>query len=863
MRILNKCCTTPVYLSFVVLATYALYGCGGEGGAGSSANSGSNNQNQTLTLSAQDASYSTEHAELFEVDLTSKVFSSNGSGFTLNDVEVLSNNNNCQIESKTDSTFVIKATDTKVCNYRYHVTPKASVTGNHSSQASFKTINGGIESASSAITRVAVSSNPNTTELIPVSDTALVNDSITVNLEDKLKNVGYDLGSEFELTDLVLPYGHSSSAEINANNNQLIDYTPEQGFTGIDRVLYTLEDTANGLVLMGIVDIAIGYEANQGFTITENIEYPDTVDVSTSIEIDISEFVSSDDGDDFQLVYVESFNAEATLKDPLDITNKIIIFQASTPGYHYISFAVSDHNGVYDMGLIRVEVVDPNQSARWGAIPHLADLYTAPLTAVDAANKGLPYDSKVSDSGYTPAIDMAGLRYVTADTYCKSIGASLPTLAQLTQMTTDIKVQAPHNWPVKSAYLAYDDVSELPAWVDLSDNAPVISGLVTTTDYYYGTCIKQGLVTVLPESDTEVVADGVDVGRVIVELKLGNEVRPNAVVTASVTGQVQAQLDNTTQTTNNQGVAEFQLTSLKAETVTLTLDVGGVTETHDVKFIGDEKTAEVKSEATIDTAPYTSAEGGEVTATLTDENSNPIVGYSVTSEVSSGIHPDTQNTVTPILIDEAGKTDESGEQKFRVKWDSRYATPTTNMTFDVTSSYTTSTDKETNATSKVTFNAYLCGGQVGDDDVTNAAGACIKIAENDGKLFTGTPSVPFLQAIGYSGYIGTFTEDGSTGPSGSFARFTNSEAASLCTQYNTIKLNGKSDWRLATSTELSALFSSTSSLGMFAVKGWATNTHYWSLTQNGSDYYDVSLYLGYVYSSSPSDQRYASCVSGS
>lgn len=89
-------------------------------------------------------------------------------------------------------------------------------------------------------------------------------------------------------------------------------------------------------------------------------------------------------------------------------------------------------------------------------------------------------------------------------------------------------------------------------------------------------------------------------------------------------------------------------------------------------------------------------------------------------------------------------TDSQGEQKVSVKWDSQYQTPTTN---------------------EVTFNAYLCGGQVGDDDKANAAGDCIKIAKSNGKLYTGSPIVSFLQAIGYK-YGDTQTENGTYGPRG-------------------------------------------------------------------------------------------------
>ncbi|MCK8086006.1 Ig-like domain-containing protein [Vibrio sp. 1CM8B] len=847
-------------LGVVVSIALTLFGCGGEGSEGSVTSSATS---QNATVSAQDATYSTGYANLYEVDLSSKVLSSTGGGFTLNEVEILSHDDSCQIESKTESGFVIRAEDTKVCDYRYHVSPKTLSSMSGSGEAPMAMSDSSSEASSSAITRVAVSSDPSATELIPISETTLVNESVGVLLKEQLAKTGYSLDDQFVLTEITLPYDLGSVATIDENDLQVIDYTPPTDFTGVDRVLYTLEDVSNNLVLMGVLDIAIGYQANEGFTIEDNLIYPDTVEVLVSEDIDISDFVTSDDGDDYQLVYVEAFDAEVTAKNPLATNNKIIEFKAYSAGYHYISFGVSDHNGVYDMGLIRVDVIDPNQSAKWGDISYLADLYIGPPTAVDATNAGTVYDQLLVDDGYSPAVNMAGFRYPSAVAYCESQAASLPTVDQLKQMTANTNVQVLHGWPTQATYIAYDDATELPMWVDMADGVNN-SGAVDFTDAYYVTCIKQGLMTLLPGSNTQAVADGVDVASVIVELKLGQELMSGVSVTASV-DSANVSLASDSVTTNSLGIAEFDLTSFKAETVTLTLDVTGITQAYDVTFIGDETTAKVTSQATIDTVDYLSVEGAQVTATLTDQNGNPVVGYSVISTVSPEVHPDTGESVTPILEAKTPQTDESGEQKVRVKWDTNYQTPTTTMTFDVTSSYTTTTNTQTDAMSQVTYTGYkICGGQVGDNDKQNAAGDCIKITKNNGLLYTGTPSTNFLQAINYSNYNLLFTESGLYGPDhGVFGRFTQSEASQLCTQYNTIKLNGKSDWRLATRSELSRLHTD---LGMmFSAKGWAVSYYYWSSTPDGSDFYyavlrDSSNGNG---SGSPSSQGYASCVSDS
>ncbi|WP_286300073.1 hypothetical protein [Vibrio apostichopi] len=850
-RIYNR----KVSLSIILAISFTLIGCKGDNNDENT----SKNDDSTIktygTLSAQDATFSTGFVESYEVDLSSKVFSSSGGGFSLTDVEVLSDDNQCQIQSITQTGFVISGVNAKVCNYRYHASPIASTLMMHNAQSTEADLAG--VTSSVAIARVAFSSEPTATELMPISSTGLINEEIHVSLKEELEKVGINLSEEFVLTEVTSAYDYSSTVQVNSVDSQAIVYTPALDFSGIDRVLYTLEDSSNGLVFMGVLDIAVAYELNLGFTIDEDIVYKDTIIVNTDIDIDISDYVKSDDEDDYQVVYVGSFNANVASKDPLDISNKIIVFNATSAGYHYISFAVSDHNGVYDMGLIRVSVSDPNQSAKWNDISHLLDLYTSPLTALDAVSKDVPYDTKLIDSAYNPAIDMAGFRYSTSIAYCETIGGTVPTVEQLTQMTSDINVQVLHNWPTQAQYIAYDELIEQPMWVDLSDGA-FSSGELDPVGGYYISCVKQGLIEVLPSSDSVVVADGVDVGSVFVELKLGEEARPDAVITVSVSS-LNITLDSDAVTTNIDGIAEFRMTSFKAETVTLTFDVDGITQAYEVSFIGDEKTAGVTSEATINNTSYTSVDGNQVTATLKDDYDNPVEGYSVTSEVSSGEHPDTFETVKPLLVEETTKTDTQGQQKVRVKWDSQYETPKTNMTFDVTSSYTTTANKHTESTSEVTFDAYLCGGQVGDDDKENGAGDCIKMVESGGKLYTGTPSVSFLQAINYDA-PNQYTEDGRKGPAGGkFARYDLSGSALVCAQYNKMELYGKSDWTLGSKTDLESLYDDLGS--MWEAKGWATLDAYWTPTPYGNKYYHVFLGEDRTVTWNDPDPSYVSCVS--
>ncbi|MEK2035496.1 Ig-like domain-containing protein, partial [Vibrio parahaemolyticus] len=141
------------------------------------------------------------------------------------------------------------------------------------------------------------------------------------------------------------------------------------------------------------------------------------------------------------------------------------------------------------------------------------------------------------------------------------------------------------------------------------------------------------------------------------------------------------------------------------------------------------------------------------------------------------------------------------------------------------------------------------------------AGTCIDIFDTGtGKLFTNSPSEAYLDSIGGSATDGSYTENGTYGPSGNFYLFNWTNANALCTTYNTLSLGGRRNWRLATRDELKVELYDASG-NMFTARGWPTHYYYWSATPDGSRYYDVRLSNGRVTSSGPSLTNYASCVS--
>ncbi|TOG86459.1 hypothetical protein CGI92_24735 [Vibrio parahaemolyticus] len=141
------------------------------------------------------------------------------------------------------------------------------------------------------------------------------------------------------------------------------------------------------------------------------------------------------------------------------------------------------------------------------------------------------------------------------------------------------------------------------------------------------------------------------------------------------------------------------------------------------------------------------------------------------------------------------------------------------------------------------------------------AGECIDIFDTgNGKLFTNSPSVAYLDSIGGSSTDSINIENGSFGPAGTFYLFNWANANALCATYSTKSIGGRTNWRLATRDELkSELFDRFDN--MFIMRGWPTFNYYWSQTPGGSGHYIVLLNLGYVSSSNSSYMSYVSCVS--
>lgn len=813
-----------VLLSAVLLL--GLYGCGNETEDKEDLN---NDLANLATVVAQDAIYSTGFSDQYQVDLSSRVLVSDGSEFMVTDVEELSPDDECKVQSITDIGFVVAAQSLKVCDYRYQVASKLSM-----------------ENESQALIRLAVSKTPEQAQLPPISAVTLLNTSVDVNLAQELAKLGVDLDGFTLSSETTLPFNSGSEAVTNPVNNTLT-YTPAADFEGIDRVLFTYSNGSDQ-VLMGILDVAVSYEANKGLTVQENIVYPQRININQKVDIDISPYVTSEDGDDYQLVYVGAFNAEVAAKNPTDTNNKVFTFQSSIVGEHTVSFAVSDHNGAYEMGLIKITTKDPAQSAKWGDIVYSVNRFTAPTTAADANYLGIPYSAILVDNNYDPAVNMTAYSYQDAKALCTDLDATLATADQLEQLAANVDVNGTYHWPAKYRYIA--DQSGSGVQVDITGET---DSTVADANVYYLSCVLPGQMSIIQsESDVEAVANGVDTATVSVKLDIGGSDSSDKIISAS-SDSPNVTFSNRA-TTNASGIAMFTFTSFKAENVNVRFEYADVEISTQIRFTGDEKTA-VLSLATIVNDSEFGADPNKVRATLRDANNNPIEKRTVSFS----------STSSDVAISADAETDAKGEQDASIRWTSNE--PNSDKIVAINAKYQRSDGATLNASSNVQFvkPSLMCGGQLNDRDLNNASGPCLKVVKRPdfNYLYTAAPSAAFLDKIGF-GYDSwrLVTEDGSRGPNGGqFLSWTydkNNVFAGYewCVKLNSIEFAGRTNWGIST-LNLPVYMGN-----MYLSYGWPTSRLYSAAaaepgyTQVAAFDYFTSLGYGGNY-----NQAYISCAS--
>ncbi|EDP60467.1 Ig-like domain-containing protein [Vibrio sp. AND4] len=336
----------------------------------------------------------------------------------------------------------------------------------------------------------------------------------------------------------------------------------------------------------------------------------ETIDLSNLSGLDIKD----PDGQEWQLISVQSFTAEVTLTDPDSVTNKAFQFSASDVGEHIVSYIIADHYGGYAPGLIRIKVMAKDTERAWTDIdikdPDYA--FIAPITYTSASSEGFNVFAVWDDNAKNT---VAGYDESTAKTYCDTLG-SLPSIYEM-QTLFDSKDKELKKWPKQQPYLVQSG--------DSVEGYNLVDGTVepyNKRQSYYVACTLNPYMY-LQLTTRNVVANGEKqvVGRVTMPKKDGEFTIKAADASDLTNNEVEVEKNKI-----SDHVQEVSLSSISTGTYKFVVvddeDKDSTLTSQPVTFIGDQETA--VGEMEVPKMYPSGSTPNEVNIKVVDENNNPV-----------------------------------------------------------------------------------------------------------------------------------------------------------------------------------------------------------------------------------------------
>ncbi len=460
-----------LYVATVTVGLLGLSGCGSDSDS-NEASSGQSVTVESVSFGGRSVSFATKSQPLYEFNLSNSIYASDSGEVQILSVENLSGRAACEPVAINERSFSIGAEQYGACDYRYYV---GRVDSEKNSQKKAMALSGDSSQITNdyGVARIAIT--PRTTSsavnLPPISwHTAINTATGSIDLKAALAAVGKTIGADFTLSETVTrPFASDEDTEevivtVNTTANS-ISYTPAKDFSGVDRLLFSYQNS-EGETKLGTLDIAVAHNADKGIEIKDSqnpdnpnnhITYPiirDDDGAKTQL-IDLSSYVnslSSAPCNDYQLVYIDAFNATVAPADLKDLNNKKFNFTSSQFGNYYISFAVSNHCGTYQMGLMEITVTKPG----WKDIAlDSSTLAVAPKTKEEMDYSALAYSGTISYGSGDSSADIAVFTTSDAKTYCSKVGGRLPSESEMSQLSAHLgnTSDPQEKWPVVSQYL--------------------------------------------------------------------------------------------------------------------------------------------------------------------------------------------------------------------------------------------------------------------------------------------------------------------------------------------------------------------------------------------------------------------------
>lgn len=417
------------------------------------------------------------------VSLAHNVIDPQGLPVTLESVTSLSEECTDPTVDSAALTFTIDKHVPDTCYYSYTVKNKAD-----DAQQS---------KSASANSFVLVSETRTSSLLIPISETAAVGDTLTIDLEQEL---GGQIPEGYLLDDDVLVLGDGKAYVSPDSENTIIYEATAKGST---RLLYSLSSDDGQNLLAGWIDVAVSGPST-GAPIANNFVGPQDVEIGTTVGIDVISHISDPDGDDLQLIDVYAFNADVAV---IDGSKTEFSFSANQAGTYHVNYVITDHLGGYASAMVSVLVIeDEPPLIPWDDII-LSDgeVYTAPYDQQGAEANGWIYQDLQTEVIVGQEFQIPLFNHDSAQSLCSGEGWRLPTQAQLTKLhNARGSVSTSDDWPVVSAYWTNesDTAVNLQTGSILSSEDPFTPHIVT--------CVYQGQLSAEVIKDYAYAMDGTE-----------------------------------------------------------------------------------------------------------------------------------------------------------------------------------------------------------------------------------------------------------------------------------------------------------------------------------------------------------------
>lgn len=515
---------------------------------------------KTVTLSADNAMNLISGSERF-ISLEDKIHASSSYGVNnIADVELLDDQSEyCKNISVEDKGYSIGTSDfVGTCTYKYIVNNSVDYTAN-----------------AAAYSRVIIqkdSVNP----LKPfknIPKTLEVNQELVIDLESELEG---EIPEGFTLSEGITLLGIGAVTPPIEGSQKITFISDEVGYS---QILFSYQNEEE--VKLGSINISISssmnfapYAKDVDWSESEIEDPEQEIQVGQTRKLPLSKYMIDPDDDPLQIIYASSWDATVTIIDDTTIE-----FTSDHVGEQFVTYAITDHNGGYDIATIRLQVIDPGEMY-WSNISRDIKVYYGPLTNNRAIAQGTITTSSYFDEG-TSAI-VATFDYEKAVRSCENYGR-LPTKEELVDLFK-LHPEKEHGWPIGLPYWT-DDSNEL---VDISESGQGKVVKPTLPTGYIVTCISGRDFSIdTSESDLEAVADGEDKASVVVRIKNeDDQPMPGQDISAFLPEGAQAIFEEDQLVTDENGEAVFHLTSEARETDRLDFVYDSYTRSATVEFVG-------------------------------------------------------------------------------------------------------------------------------------------------------------------------------------------------------------------------------------------------------------------------------------